>query len=769
MKYRYVALLFVACTFATLSPLRTYAQNLPHIVISEIQWGGSALSTADEWIELANISSETIDISGWTLTGVSSGVITLPAETLLAEHTTYLIANYDAGDVKSVLAVHPDLVTASVSVPNSDIAIRLVNSAGEEVDSYVDAGAPDVGSSSPHVSAERNLSDGTWFAASEALGVTTPETLGTPGTILLPIVEEIPGDVAVPLDEAIEIEPITDPSPESVEASSPVNEEASEPELEQALELDLSPPEEGVVIELALSEPVEPEVATEIITLIAPLVPEIVTEAVVPIAIEETEPEEPPMQESSSDETSLAPPVVTTVTLDYSPLRVTEFLSSPLEGGEWVELWNSGDSKLLLDGLTLTDASGKTTSLSGTIHANSYVLVENPAGKLNNTQDTITLTLPDGQILMTLVYGTDAFPAPKKGASAGVCDDGWRTDLVPSPAQENPCPTTILEPSSYDQSTTSTDVDGSRAASGDPSATQGDLPREERADSQSTSFTSVATSVITDALPSYVDGSSFVSNSSQTQTRSSVAKKAPSKNTVLSVTLDELDALPSGQHVQVTAVLAVAPGIFGKRVAYLNGVQLYFHAAEWPELAPGTLVQVTGVWDVDTDSRRIKISDAADIVVLGTQALVPIPLHDISASNSGDLLATASGTLLRKEGDVFIFSARDGNEFRVEDVAKTGALGALRAGDAATIVGMLLARDGVWILAPRTDHDAVIINETTFTSHSEATSGSLVSHDTHVSSSPSAPLVGGGILASSVSALGYWFIRSRKIPFLLSS
>lgn len=767
MQYRYVAPIFIACTFATLSPLWTHAQNLPTVIISEISWGGSPLSTADEWIELANTSSAPVDISGWTLSGISSNTLIMPEETFIEPYETYLIANYAMGNEKSSLVVEPNIVTSSISIPNSDLAITLTNSFGEVIDSSVDTGVPDFGSTSPYATAERNLADGTWFTS-------TPGTPGivTPTSSFVSAAEEIQSkaqdsDAEIPSEESfLEIEV---PLIEKSEASPEVSETALSPELTNDVVLESNVIEDNE-IEAITSEIINEDVVSsesfdgaevtadsESITLIAPI-----TSETIAVATEE------PSDISEGVETAVVAGVAT-ITIDYSSLQITEFLSSPSDGSEWVELWNSGNETLSLEGVVIEDASEKVTPLSGNLDAYSYLLVENPAGKLNNTGDTITLRLPDGQILVTLTYGTDTFPAPKKDVSAGACGNGWRISLSPSPLRENSCPTPILESSSYDHSTISTDVDSDRATSGDSSATEGNLPREESADSQGTSFASVTTSVITDAALFYDYEDSSVSSSSQARAHSSVAKKTASKSVVLSVTLAELDTLASGQHVQITDVLAVAPGIFGKRVAYLNGVQLYFHTAEWPELAPGTLIQVTGTWDIDADSRRIKISHAADIIVLGTQALTPISLHDIPDSSAGDLLVTASGTLLRKDGDTFVFGANDGSEFSVVDAAKIGVLGDLRAGDIVTVVGMLFARDGAWILAPRTDGDVVITPETVLVSSPATALGSSESESLHTSSSRSAPLIGGGILASSVSALGYWFVRSRKLSFLFSS
>lgn len=41
--------------------------NALDVIISEVAWGGTATSATDEWIELYNSTSSTIDLSGWTL------------------------------------------------------------------------------------------------------------------------------------------------------------------------------------------------------------------------------------------------------------------------------------------------------------------------------------------------------------------------------------------------------------------------------------------------------------------------------------------------------------------------------------------------------------------------------------------------------------------------------------------------------------------------------------------------------------------------------
>lgn len=53
------------------------------VIISEVAWGGTAASTADEWIELHNPTTQTISLAGWTLQGTTINIALsgdIPAE-----------------------------------------------------------------------------------------------------------------------------------------------------------------------------------------------------------------------------------------------------------------------------------------------------------------------------------------------------------------------------------------------------------------------------------------------------------------------------------------------------------------------------------------------------------------------------------------------------------------------------------------------------------------------------------------------------------------
>lgn len=181
----------------TAPPVLAQAQAGP-VIFSELMWSGSAASSADEWIELYNRSSEAVDLSGWTITrggGQDEVVMVLIEAALIRPGETFLISNYDADDARSHLAHQPDLVDAAVSLPNSRLLLRLYSgdpSTGALMDEADDgSGAPFAGTGGDSKAAMVRValevtgtSADAWSSAEESSGWDPGASeLGTPGTI----------------------------------------------------------------------------------------------------------------------------------------------------------------------------------------------------------------------------------------------------------------------------------------------------------------------------------------------------------------------------------------------------------------------------------------------------------------------------------------------------------------------------------------------------------------------------------------------------------
>ncbi len=161
--------------FCLVFPTVTWAQ----IVISEVHWAGSPVSTADEWFEVVNIFDVELDLTGWTVTSRKSDgsddVMVTFEDILLQPGEVFIIANYSAD--QSALAVHPHIVTTAVSLPNTKLFLEIVDDKGTLIDAVDDGvGAPFAGTTSPYASMERIdlLASGTakenWRTAVESIG-----------------------------------------------------------------------------------------------------------------------------------------------------------------------------------------------------------------------------------------------------------------------------------------------------------------------------------------------------------------------------------------------------------------------------------------------------------------------------------------------------------------------------------------------------------------------------------------------------------------------
>ncbi|MEK7451848.1 MAG: lamin tail domain-containing protein, partial [Patescibacteria group bacterium] len=391
MKQKF-SILFVALSMfvvSTPSPLR--AQIEPRVIISEIAWAGSTMSTADEWLELTNMTSEPIDMTGWQIVGAASSTLTLPTESIIAPYATFLIANYDHTHKNSARAAHSQFISPSVSLPNDKLSITIYKNDSTLVDSAGDGGNPFTGGSLSARGADDgrfrtmerrgSLLDGhskeSWADADVSLGFKDEVSdHGTPGTLNAFLQKEI--DVMKIPDT------ITTSEPESVCTDIVVSETTTDISQEPAIVND----------QLLVTNP-------------------IVTEQSNATTTESTS---PLMTTASSTSTSIA---ITSTTNTSGTLRINELYTRPLNGeSEWVEIENISSVSITTNGWSITDASGGMTLFpNGTIPPGSFLVIENPKGKLNNDGDTLVIKDADGVIVDAVQYNADLGLVPDMGES----------------------------------------------------------------------------------------------------------------------------------------------------------------------------------------------------------------------------------------------------------------------------------------------------------------------------------------------------------------
>ena len=116
------------------------------VVINEVAWGGTAASSADEWIELFNTSEHEIDLAGWTLQygesvihlGVAEGATVESRRTVLPPHGYFLLERTDDATISDLDA---DLIYRG-SLSNSGVDLILYDAAGQIIDQvlFADSG-----------------------------------------------------------------------------------------------------------------------------------------------------------------------------------------------------------------------------------------------------------------------------------------------------------------------------------------------------------------------------------------------------------------------------------------------------------------------------------------------------------------------------------------------------------------------------------------------------------------------------------------------------
>ncbi|MBP6925562.1 MAG: lamin tail domain-containing protein [Candidatus Pacebacteria bacterium] len=108
--------------------------SLPQIVfaevrVNEIAWMGTVNSANDEWIELYNDSSDSIDINGWTLTD-SDGGLAINISGVISGQGYFLLERTDDSTVSTVSA---DQIYSG-ALGNSGESLTLKNASGSVID-----------------------------------------------------------------------------------------------------------------------------------------------------------------------------------------------------------------------------------------------------------------------------------------------------------------------------------------------------------------------------------------------------------------------------------------------------------------------------------------------------------------------------------------------------------------------------------------------------------------------------------------------------------
>lgn len=709
---------FIGClSLSLVFALPARAEDTPNVFISEINWAGSENSTADEWIELVNLGPTAVDLSHHVLTGAASsgGAIEIAEGTVIEPGHTLIIANYALGDPKTSLLVSPNLVTTALSLPNSSLDILLTTPAGLVIDNYTDTGTPDFGSSSPVISIARDLTTMVWQSSTQSLNLSLGTQLGTPGTVSLPtVVNNVPTAPIAEEPVVVESEPVTEDTPVEAPPSEPVVDE---------------PSAEAVLLEPCIPVVLEsnPPASSEPLPNPLPVIPE--TSQILDQETPEAGPT-PVVDNSLPDE----PNTPSVQKIARGELILNELVSDPLDGVEWIEILNTTSQSIDLSGSRLEDAGGHVTELpAALLEAGALLVIENPNGNLNNSGDTLTLFDAYGSIIDTLTYGTADIPAPQDGESVARNSDGaWSTTTAsrntinsfPAPPEDAE---TLSDPAAIEDTSSLSDsyetiTNESYSPVSDPGTTSG----------------SVAT-VDDSGSPATEPVHRIVAIAKSVTDNDSSPKATSSKK--------------SNSEITVTGTVVALPDTFGKQIMFLDGHEIYFHAADWPILSLGDAVTITGTESMSNGARRVKISSTNAIAVTGHNDLVAIPVDgdELSTTPHG-MLISVSGRVVGRSGNTLTLETENGSVITAISNKKTGmSWSAIQSGHI-IVTGIAKHTDSGVVVAPRTSEDV----------HFSPDLSEAVQTLAPKPRASATPLVGGGLLTGSVGALGTWYLRSRK-------
>lgn len=154
-------------TTPTETPTATSTSFAPlAVIINEVAWGGTAASTADEWIELYNPAGIAINLTGWTLASTTDGSPTVLITGLIPANGYFLLERTDENTVSDISA---DQIYIG-DLGNGGEALTLRDPGGNVIDTANgDGGAWPAGSGSPNFYSMERINngadaDGNWFS-----------------------------------------------------------------------------------------------------------------------------------------------------------------------------------------------------------------------------------------------------------------------------------------------------------------------------------------------------------------------------------------------------------------------------------------------------------------------------------------------------------------------------------------------------------------------------------------------------------------------------
>jgi len=458
--------------------------------------------------------------------------------------------------------------------------------------------------------------------------------------------------------------------------------------------------------------------------------------------------EDPVTLEVTAPQAETTEAVVTPTDAQPNDVLINEFVSDPIAGQEeWVELYNNTEQDISLVGWSLVDGSGKITLLDDSIASETFALIHQPKGALNNSGDLIQLYNANQVWIDGIAYGDweeATAPMANDPFSVGRNASNLFVQMDPTPGEPN------REPAS-DAVTESPD-DVTIAATDDA---QDD--------------TQTQTETETNATYDNTQGDDQAASTTTTCTQTESSEVASDNTSAADpfVQLSNIRSYPSGTKLLTEGLVSVLPGVLGKQLFYLagSGVQVFLYSAEFPLLERGTRVRVSGELSDIQGETRLKASQSSDIQIL-SQEDAPQP-HDVNSSQIGEetegWLVRLTGTVTEKSSGELMLADADG-EIHVVVKPTTGIAITANVGDTLTVTGIVSQTTSGYRLLPRDQQDIVI--RTNEDSVDPALAGTLGSS---TGNGGTGFALSGAALVSMAGSAGVYYLRKRAAAKLVTA
>lgn len=718
-------------TLLTFQPFGiTSAGASSSLMIGEVAWAGSSASLADEWIELWNTSDLDLSLAGYSLVGAGTKTIFFPDDARVPARSVYLVSNYNENELNSALAVTPQMVTTTISLSNSALSLRLLDSNGILIDQTGDGTTPPAGSSGT-IKSSMLLIGGAWMSATTSSGFDLERTeLGTPGFCdgcnealgldEQPVVNTVVGSDPEPLEPTFE-PPInaatsTSPSTDLIVPSSNESELLSLSSSTDAIQETVEPPVETLDS--------SPTTSSELILEPAVIFTTTSTVVEAPASLISVEPENDTLTSTQTTPTTTEPLLsaiettnsvatsvtTTTQTPHYEALRLNEVMPNPDGEKEWVEVTLVDQTTIVdLQGVRIQDRTGTIfTFTTGTLDGTRpFFRAYLTASRLNNTGDDVKLLNPQNLILDSFTYNLS-----EKGQAWARSPDAfgnWLQTSLSTPDANNRFP--AVEMGAGDPVEENIDSEKEIEAAETEEADEIEEFQEEQTDLIVTPASNKPTR--TTALKSVSTKLKTVSTKSKTKLKSAAATTKTNPGP-LPITFDMTNSdVNAGIRVSLQGTVGSPPGLLtGHSFVLLSsdGRGLLVRvptSRKLPDMGKNLTVQGTLVFN-DAGTPSLKLNKNDQWTVLGTVSESNTPrIVDLALPSNEDAwsLVQVVGVIKSiKSGTIML----DLNETDMKVVIKNVVgyrTARLKAGDTLSVKGLLDLSYEEPRLLPRSSED----------------------------------------------------------------